>query len=146
MSYKGEIPVLQLPRLQKDTYRAQIERAYGGLPVCTSSGLTMNRNESNLKTALEYFLRKPTLYAIGLTHVDTVMQMYAFCQVASYRLQVGVFKEDVIEYTTKVLDWKTAETIAAIDMVFIMGKIRPNWVFRNESGYMKKYLNSIGFV
>ena len=145
MSYKGEIPVLQLPLLQKDTYRAQIERAYGGLPVCTSSGLNMSRNESNLKTALEFLLPDTYMY-IGLTHVGIVMKMYAICQVASYDLQFGVFKEDVIQRATEVLGWETAETIAAIDMVFIMGKIRPNWVFRNESVYMKTYLNKIGYV
>ena len=137
------IPVLTLPLLKKDIYRAQIGRALNALPLCTSSDLTMNRNESNLKTALEFLLPDTYMY-IGLTHVGIVMKMYAICQVASYDLQFGVFKEDVIQRATEVLGWKTAETIAAIDMVFIMGKIRPNWVFRNESVYMKKYLINLG--
>ena len=140
------IPVLTLPRLKSDSYRAQCEKEYGALPTCTSSVYTMSKNGTQLEDGLEYFLRKPTLYAIGSTPVDNVMKMYAICQIASYRLQVGVHKQVVIHDATFNMGWKPAEIQKAVDMVFIMENLCPNWVFRNESVYMKKYLNNVGYV
>ena len=147
MSYTSAIPVLKLPLLKMDSYRAQCEKAYQGLPLCTSSGLSMSQNELNLENALGFFLSNtPTLFKIGLTHVDIVMRMYAICQVASYRLQVGVYKPDIIQNAIYALNWKNADLIDGFNMIYIMENFCANWVFRNESVYMKKYLNNAGFV
>ena len=147
MSYTGLIPVLQLPLLKKDAYRAQCERAYGDLPTCTSSVYTMSKNETQLKSNLVYYLYiTPVLFNIGSTPVDKVMKMYAICQVASYRLQVGVHKQDVIHDATFNMGWKPGDIQKAVDMVFIMEKLCPTWVFQNESVYMKQYLNDRGYV
>ena len=140
------IPVLTLPLLKMDSYRLQCEKAYQRLGVFSLSTDT-SANEQFIQSSLVHFIYiTPTLFKIGSTHVDKVMLMYAICQVTSYRLKVYVRKQDVIRSITSSLCWTKEDVQEAVDLVSIMGNLCPNWVFLNQSVYMKQYLNNAGFV
>ena len=140
------IPVLTKPLLKMDSYRLQCEKAYQRLGVFSLSTDT-SANEQFIQSSLVHFIYiTPTLFKIGSTHVDKVMLMYAICQVTSYRLKVYVNIQNVMQYTTTGFGWTKVDIQQAVDMVWIMENLCPNWVFENQSGYMKQYLKGIGFV
>ena len=134
------IPVLTKPLLKPDIYRAQCEKAYQGMGVSIA-------NETLIQSSLVHFIYvTPTLFKIGSTHVDIVMLIYAICQVTSYRLKVYVNIQNVMRSNTSGFGWTKVDIQQAVDMVWIMENLCPNWVFQNQSGYMKFYLNNCGFV
>ena len=133
------IPVLTKPLLKMDSYRAQCEKAYQCMGVSSA-------NEQLIQSSLVHYIYiTPTLFKNGPTHVDIVMLIYAICKVTSYRLKVYVNIQNVMQYTTTGFNWTKADIQQAVDMVWIMENLCPNWVFLNQSGYMKIYLNNAGF-
>ena len=153
MTYTNLIPVIKFKQPKKDQFSQDINTAYR-IRFITSISVsnTTDQNETCVRNDLLYFFTNfyDKLFSTGsatATKLELVLRMFAFCQVVSYNLNVGVYKPELMISACVAISIITPkDAYKVLDVINVIESFDPLFVFNNHSAYLRNYLDCIGII